>query len=528
MFLGVVFGTSSVKALLVDPEQRVVGSRRALGIAARRRATASSSRKIGGRRCSTWWTGCAPSTPMPPAPYRRSGSPARCTARRCSTRDGRLLRPAILWNDGRARPNAPSSSGAARAARDRRQSGDAGLHRAEAALGAAARAGGLRAHRQGAAAQGLCPLRLTGEMSRTCRTPSGTLWLDVGARALVGELPRRHRPRAHACRGWSRARAGRDAPPGARGPLGHGSGRRARRRRRRQCGRRGRARRDRAGRAPSCRSAPRACCSAPTDRFAPAPASAVHAFCHALPATWHQMGVIAVGGRLARLAGLGVLADAQPPCWRRSASVDAPSPLKFLPYLYGERTPHNDAADRGAFVGLRTGPAAPSLSQAVLEGVAFAVPRLPRRARRFRHPIAEADVVGGGSRSRRWVAIIASVLGSAAPARRRRARRGLRRRPPRAPRCRPGRTRPRFARRRAAGTITPRPGAGRRLWRAPRALSRPLLGRRKLCATATASEGRHALCATGSPELTSAASKASRSFASLRSFSTFRPNTSFT
>src|SRR6185369_8975351 len=90
-----------------------------------------------------------------------------------------------------------------------------------------------------------------------------------------------------------------------------------------------------------------------TDRFAPAPATAVHAFCHALPGLWHQMGVM-----LAAAASLAWLSDvmATPAAALLAPlgeTVRGPSPVKFLPYLDGERTPHNDAAAGGAFVGLR-------------------------------------------------------------------------------------------------------------------------------------------------------------------------------
>jgi xylulokinase len=109
-----------------------------------------------------------------------------------------------------------------------------------------------------------------------------------------------------------------------------------------------------------------------TDRFAPAPASAVHAFCHALPGLWHQMGVmLSAAASLAWLASvLAMPAAALLALF--GESVERPSPIKFLPYLDGERTPHNDAAVAGAFVGLRGATGRADIVQAVLEGVAFA------------------------------------------------------------------------------------------------------------------------------------------------------------
>src|SRR6266850_7364867 len=75
------------------------------------------------------------------------------------------------------------------------------------------------------------------------------------------------------------------------------------------------------------------------DRFLPAPASAVHTFCHALGGLWHQMGVmLSAGASLVWLARILGTPDAEllPPL---GEVVDRPSPVRFLPYLDGERTP---------------------------------------------------------------------------------------------------------------------------------------------------------------------------------------------
>ena len=148
-----------------------------------------------------------------------------------------------------------------------------------------------------------------------------------------------------------------------------------------------------------------------TDRFAPAPASAVHAFCHALRGLWHQMGVmLSAAASLAWLARVLETSDS-----KLLASFDetsnGPSPVRFLPYLDGERTPHNDAAAFGAFVGLRSATGRKDLVQAVLEGVAYAVRDNFVALADSGPPIAEIDLVGGGSRSPLWAQIIADVLG---------------------------------------------------------------------------------------------------------------------
>ncbi|MEH2519381.1 xylulokinase [Bradyrhizobium sp. AZCC 1610] len=148
-----------------------------------------------------------------------------------------------------------------------------------------------------------------------------------------------------------------------------------------------------------------------TDSFAPAPASAVHAFCHALPGLWHQMGVmLAAAASLAWLSGV----MATPTAALLSPlgeTVRGPSPVKFLPYLDGERTPHNDATASGVFVGLRGATGRDQIVQAVLEGVAFAARDNLAALGSASSAIMEVDLVGGGSRSALWAQICADVLG---------------------------------------------------------------------------------------------------------------------
>jgi xylulokinase len=149
---------------------------------------------------------------------------------------------------------------------------------------------------------------------------------------------------------------------------------------------------------------------ATTARFVPYPQAAVHAFCHALPNTWHQMGVTlsaaASLGWWARVTGQSEAALLAEMEWPR-----APAPALFLPYLSGERTPHNDGAIRGAFAGLAHEADRGALTQAVLEGVAFSLRDCLDAITASGTAITEADVIGGGARSRAWVVIIAAALG---------------------------------------------------------------------------------------------------------------------
>jgi xylulokinase len=145
--------------------------------------------------------------------------------------------------------------------------------------------------------------------------------------------------------------------------------------------------------------------------YSPNAASAVHTFCHALPHTWHQMGVILSAtdslNWLARLTG-GTPAELTASLGERLAP---PGGVAFLPYLGGERTPHNDASARGVFVGLGHESDRRALAQAVVEGVAFALCDSRDALRAAGTELTRIAVVGGGARSRYWVEVLATALG---------------------------------------------------------------------------------------------------------------------
>jgi xylulokinase len=148
------------------------------------------------------------------------------------------------------------------------------------------------------------------------------------------------------------------------------------------------------------------------DAFRPNPARAVHAFCHALPGVWHQMSVhLSAASCIDWAAGVcGVPGVAEFFALAESAGA-ASGPELFLPYLSGERTPHNDPHVRAAFMGMGHETTTPRLAAAVLEGVAFAHADGIDALRETGTPIDELAVIGGGSRSLHWGHILASVLG---------------------------------------------------------------------------------------------------------------------
>ena len=148
---------------------------------------------------------------------------------------------------------------------------------------------------------------------------------------------------------------------------------------------------------------------AANDGYQPDPATAVHTFCHALPNTWHQMGVILAAtdalNWYARLTG----ADAAKLTGELGA-LQAPGKTVFLPYLGGERTPLNSATVRGAFTGLEHATDRAAGTRAVLEGVTYAIrdsrDALAATGTRLENLLA----VGGGSRSDYWLKAIATAL----------------------------------------------------------------------------------------------------------------------
>ena len=145
--------------------------------------------------------------------------------------------------------------------------------------------------------------------------------------------------------------------------------------------------------------------------YLPKPESAVHTFCHALPGTWHQMGVIlSATDALNWFAGV-TGQDAAALSAELGDSLKAPSSVTFLPYLSGERTPHNDASIRGSFTGLGHESSRVAMTQAVFEGVAFALKDNLEALKAAGTVLSRVTAIGGGSRSRYWLSAMATALG---------------------------------------------------------------------------------------------------------------------
>ncbi len=148
------------------------------------------------------------------------------------------------------------------------------------------------------------------------------------------------------------------------------------------------------------------------DRFLPNPDQAVHAFCHALPERWHQMTVMLSAASCvdwaARMTGKHDAGDLIALAEQRGRLG---GPEVFLPYLSGERTPHNDPYARGVLLGLDHDSDAGAIGQAVLEGVAFAFADGMDALAAGGGELHEITVIGGGARSAYWGRILSAALG---------------------------------------------------------------------------------------------------------------------
>jgi xylulokinase len=148
------------------------------------------------------------------------------------------------------------------------------------------------------------------------------------------------------------------------------------------------------------------------ERYHPQPGTLLHAFAHALPERWFRMAAMLNGASclefVARLLGeLDIAALLQ----RTEAQYRGPSRLLSLPYLTGERTPHNNPFARGVFSGLDHNCGPTDLTQAALEGVAFSLLEAGQLMDRAGVKLASIAAVGGGVRSRFWMQIISDVTG---------------------------------------------------------------------------------------------------------------------
>ena len=414
MFLGIDLGTSGVKAVLADDRQEIAATGNAPLEASRPRPLWSEQDP------EDWWRATSQAVaaiqranPRALAAVKGIGLSGQMHGATLLDSKDRVLRPAILWNDGRS--VAECGELEAREPDSRRITGNLAMpgFTAPKLLWVAGNEPEVFAK----TTRVLLPkdyvrLRMTGEHVSEMSDASGTLWLDVASRdwsdamlAATG-LSRDHMPRlveGSEPGGALRAAVAAEWGVPAGVPVAGGAG-------------------DNAAAAAGIGAvAPGSgFLSLGTSgvlfvsnvAFSPNPEQAVHAFCHCLSGTWHQMSVIlSAASCLQWVTALTGAADEASLLEEVEAAGDVPGDLLFLPYLSGERTPHNDPRAMGVFFGLTHDIDRAAMARAVLEGVAFAFADGQDALLEAGADIDAISVVGGGARSRYWGRILASVLG---------------------------------------------------------------------------------------------------------------------
>jgi len=410
MFLGIDLGTSAVKAALVDEDDRIVGSASASLQVQRPQALWSEQSP------EDWWRATVEAVTALPSELRTAvrgiGLSGQMHGATLLDRADRPLRPAILWNDGRSEGECAELE--TREPRSRSITGNLAMPGFTAP-----KLLWVRKHEPDVfarVARVLLPkdylrFRLTGDYCSDMSDAAGTLWLDVARRdwsdAMLAatSLDRSHMPRlVEGSQSSGQLTAVAATALGLpRVPVAGGGG-------------------------DNAASAVGAGVIAPgqaflslgtsgvifaaTDRFLPNTARATHAFCHALPGRWHQMSVMLnAASALDWVTALTGFADV--PTAAAAASgrgLHAGTPF-FLPYLSGERTPHNDASARGVFFGMTPKTTGADLVVAVLEGVSFGFAdgqdALVEAGVSLDGPLT---VLGGAARLDFWATMLASAL----------------------------------------------------------------------------------------------------------------------
>ena len=413
MYLGIDLGTSSVKVVLVDEAQRVL-DQESVALSVQRPQPAWSEQDP-----EAWWNATLAAVNALRQRRARELSAVRGLglsgqmhgATLLDARD-RVLRPAILWNDGRSGPQCAELE--RRVPHAREITGNLSMpgFTAPKLLWVAQHEPEVF----GELARVLLPkdylrLRLTGEYATDMSDAAGTLWLDVAKRSWSAEMIA---ATGLAPAALPRLYEGSEATGVLRQALASEWGMRS----------------DvvvAAGAGDQAAGATgmgvvepgQAFLSLGTsgvyfvsgDAFAPNPKSGLHAFCHCLPGRWHQMSVsLSAASCLGWVAALVGARDESSLLAEVERLDRDPGGVIFLPYLSGERTPHNDPHARGVFFGLTHASERADLARAVLEGVAFALADGQRALLEAGTAIERVWVIGGGAQSPFWGRILASVL----------------------------------------------------------------------------------------------------------------------
>ena len=412
MYLGFDLGTSGVKALLIDGDQNVIGSANgALDVSRLHHGWSEQDPAHWIKATETAISGLKDKFPKELSAVKGIGLSGHMHGATLVDAAGDVLRPCILWNDTRSHAEAAKLDADPRFRQITGNIVFPGFTAPKLAWVANNEPEIFTKVAKVLLPKDYLRLWLTGEYISEMSDSAGTSWLDTGARKWSPELldatglEEKHMPSL--VEGTDEAGTLRDTLASVWGMSGRvviagGAGDNA---------------------ASACGmgtvSEGHAFVSLGTSgvlfaanaSYLPKPESAVHAFCHALPDTWHQMGVIlSATDALNWYSGIAGKSPADL-TQELGEGLKAPTGVTFAPYLSGERTPHNDAAIRGSFIGLSHESDRKALTQAVLEGVTFAIRDNLEALKSAGTSISRVTAIGGGSRSRFWLASIATSLG---------------------------------------------------------------------------------------------------------------------
>lgn len=409
MYLGIDIGTSGVKAVIVDDAGRVLTDGHAALSVSRPKPLHSEQNP------SDWWEATNSAVMALEPKWRKAVTAVGLTGQMHGATligdDGKALRPAILWNDGRS--SAECETLEASVSDLRTISGNCAMPGFTAP-----KLLWVKNHEPDIfkkISKVLLPkdyvrLRMTGDYASDMSDSAGTLWLDtanrrwstsvLNATGLTSDnMPTLYegtevtgRLRAELAEAWGMNRVevvagGGDNAAGAigSGVVEKGDG--------------------------FLSLGTSGVIFLADDAYRPYPDGGIHTFCHALPNRWHQMAVmLSAASAVDWVAGL---CGFDSPAALYGTAEDAGRLSRgeiFLPYLSGERTPHNNPDAQGVFFGLThaTGPA--EMAQAALEGVAFGLADGIDALRASGANIQTLSVIGGGSKSAYWGKILASVF----------------------------------------------------------------------------------------------------------------------
>lgn len=413
MYLGLDFGTSSVKGVLIDAHQKIVASASApLKVSRPHPGWSEQNPEDWWKACNTVVKALSKLRPKAVAAVEGIGLSGQQHGATLLDRDGKVLRPCILWNDARSFRECEDIMN--REPRAVPLAGNIPL-----AGYTAPKLVWVKKHEPktfARVAKVLLPkdyirLRMTGEYASDMSDSSGTFWLDIAKREWskllldasgmsIDQMPKLYegtdatgRLTAQVARAWGMPK--RPVVAGGGGDNASAA-----------CGIG--AVTDNAALVSIGTSG---VMFVSNDQFRPNAGRMVHAFCHAVPGTWHQMGVIlSAAASLEWLAGI-LGAPAPKLTAALGKTLTGPSPALFLPYLSGERTPVGDAQVRGLIMGLGHESDHKTLTHAALDAVAFAFRDSLEALKGAGTEVKRVTAVGGGSKSEIWLRIIATVLG---------------------------------------------------------------------------------------------------------------------